>query len=386
MNHKFLILLTLFLLPIANAATTGNISTATVQNSTAVVTGVWGSSYIFYCNSASTCQPGDKCILDYDDNSANFSGTAYKGWCVPSSETRCRHENTFTASGGKLCDGGARSCSSSAWTTTTCSANQTCTNGDCVASSSASSTGSGGGGASSGNATTTTIITTLPKSSEISITSVPDDFGIVQGGSALKNVTVKNIGNISLSSVSLVLSGIDWYAVMPSGTNISKDLSFTFTINFTAPENAEVKEYEVTVTAKNDTISVSRSFKIRVLPSNATVESVIIPLYNEYISNISNLENRLAELKSKGADVTELQNVLNTIKDKLNQANSSLSSQDYFTANVLLNDIKQLVRDFEAKAAEAKTSEFKIDIIYIIVPVAVGIIAVLAYLFWPTKK
>src|SRR3989338_7080364 len=138
MNYKFLIFLMLSLFPIANAVIVGNISSTTTQNSSGIVTGIWGSSYNFYCNANSGCQPGDICIIDYDGNSANFSGTVYTGWCHSSSETRCKHESTYTASGSKLCDGSARSCTSGTWTSTTCNSNQTCSAGECVASSSSS--------------------------------------------------------------------------------------------------------------------------------------------------------------------------------------------------------------------------------------------------------
>ena len=361
------------------AATTGNINFSTANN-TGIVTGVWGSTYNFYCNTNATCTGTDKCILDYDDNSANFSGTVYKGWCAPSSETRCRHESTYTASGSKLCDGAARSCSSGTWTSTTCSANQTCSSGECVASS--SSPGSGGGGSSN-----TTAPPPPPISSGLEIFSLPPDLSIIQGGSVLKEIIVKNTGNITLPAVSLSISGIEWYNVAPSSTNISKGFSSTFTVNFTIPENAEVKEYAVTVEAKNGTALGSKSFKIRVLPSNKTVENTILPLYSNYTELIAQLENNVTELQNKGADVTELKNILNSIKDKLNQANSSLGSQDYFTANVLLNDAKQLISDLQAKMSSTsppKPQEF--NLLLIIIPVIIGVAGVLAYLFWPTKK
>lgn len=359
---------------ISFAATSGSIN-STSTNSTGIVTGMWGSTFNFYCNTNATCEGTDRCILDYDDYSATFSGANYKGWCTSSSETRCRHNDTYYSSGSKLCDSGARSCSNGVWTTTTCTANQTCTSGECVASSS-----SPVGGGSSTSPTTTTP---PPNPSGLDI-SLPSDFNITQGESALKEISVKNTGNITLPAVSLSLGGIDWYNVTPKSASIPKNFSVTFTVNFTAPENAEVKEYSVAVTAQNGSTLASKTFKIRVLPSNKTVESSIIPLYNEYVSNLSNLENRIAELKNKGTDVSELQNILNTIKDKLNQTNSSLSNQDYFAANVFLNDIKQLISDFEAKASAAKPQEF--NILFIIIPVVIGVAAVLAYLFWPTKR
>ena len=385
MNYKFLIFLVLCLLPIADAAVTGNISLTTTQNSTSIVSGAWGSTYNFYCNTDSTCHPDDKCILDYDDNSANFSSVVYKGWCDPKSETRCRHENVFYASGTKRCDGGVRSCSSGVWTSTTCSANKTCSNGECVAESSSSS----GGGTTSPAATTTTTKTTATappaKPSGLTLT-LPPDFNITQGESVIKEISVKNTGELSLPSVVLSISGIDWHSITPEGgVNISVGLSAQFTVNFTIPENAEVKEYTVTVEAKNESAATSSSFKIRILPSNMTVEATIIPLYSEYLMLVEQLENNITDLQNKGTDVAELKNILDSIKDKLSQTNSSLNSQDYFTANVLLNEAKLLISDLQNKLIAPKPGEFKIDLIYIIVPVLIGITAFVAYLFWPTR-
>ncbi len=379
MNSKSLIFLVIFLFPIANAATTGNISQTTTQNSTFIVTGIWGSSYNFYCDNNSSCQPGDKCILDYDSNSANFSGTAYKGWCVSSGESSCRHENTFFASGSKRCDVEARSCSNGVWTSTACASNQTCSSGECVASSSSSS--SSGSSGTPSPTTSQTTATTTQVSLVLKISSVPPDFNITQGSSALKEVTVQNTGNNTASGVSLSISGVDWYTITPSSVNISKSSSSTFTINFVVPIDADVKEYTVTATASNGTETVSSTFKLRVLPSSETVEKVIIPLYDEYLSLLNQLENNITELRSKGADVTDLNNILNSIREKLSQASSSMNDQDYFTANVLLEDAKRLLDDLQVKITNTVPPQF--NILFIIIPAAIGLVAVLAYLFWP---
>lgn len=383
MNYKLLVLLTLFLFPVAYGSTIGNISLSTTQNGTAVVTGVWGSSFNFYCSTGNTCQSGDKCLLDYDSFSATFAGNNYAGWCVSTSETSCIHNGTYTATGGKTCDGGAaRSCSSGNWTTTSCNSNQTCSAGECVTSSSSSSSSSSGSG--SGNSTSSS---TTSNPSGITVSSVPANFDIVQGESVIKDVTVKNSGNITLPAISLAISGIDWYSVTPGNVSLVKNTSTTFSVNFTIPETAEVKEYVVTVTAQNGSLSSSSSFNIRVLPSNKTVESTILPLYDEYKQVIIDLENNITELEGKGADVTELRSMLNSIKEKLSQAGQSIDSQDYFTASTLLNEVKTLIDDFKIQTANTSPpppAEF--NWLFVIVPVALGIIAVIAYLFWPVKE
>ncbi len=367
----------LLLSSLSLAELNGTINT-TSTNSSGIVTGLYGSTYSEYCNTNSTCKSGDKCILDYDGTSSGSS----QGWCVASNDTRCRNDNTYHANAAKICtdsNSKARTCLSGTWNTTTCNSTQTCSSGDCVAS--ASSGGSTGG--SSGGSTTPPPAS---NPSGITITALPNDFNITQGGSILKEITVKNTGNTTLPSVSLAISGIEWHNVTPGSVSISKGLSATFTVNFTIPENAEVKEYTVTATAQNGSALVGKSFKIRVLPSNKTVESSIVPLYNEYLSLISQLETNISDLANKGANVTDLRNILNSIKDKLNQTNSSLSSQDYFAANALLNEVKSLVNDLQAKIITTRPEEFKIDIIYIIIPIIIGVAAVLAYLFWPAKK
>ena len=370
MSYKsvFLFSVFLFLAPVALAETTGNISLGDLA--VPPVTGLAG--YIVqYCNSTADCYDY-YCFIDYDGIS---SGTS-QGWCNSSSVTGCFHDNASYASGYRFCSGNTSiSCSSRSWSSVVCTYG--CVNGTCQSST----TGTDG-------TTTYTSNVTTPGSS-ITIISFPEDFNITQGDSTTKPLTVKNNGEVGLADVMLEISGVDFYSVTPSiVTPLAIGSEAVFTISFDVPENATVKEYTVTVTVNTaGSASDSTSFKVKVLPSQETAESEIIPLYQEYLLAIQELENNITGLKNKGANITAIMELFNELKDKLNQTNSSLEGSDYFRANELLNYIGEHIEELRGMITNASVPG-GFDMILVIVAVVIILAAggVVAYLLLPMKK
>jgi hypothetical protein len=280
-----------------------------------------------------------------------------------------------------------QSCSNGAWSNSTCASGYTCSNGACTSSG---TTGDG----SSGSTTTTNTSTnnTTISTYSLSITASPNNFDITQGESILESLTVENNGEKNLTSVSLSISGINgaWYTITPSTVSLNIHESKTFTINFTIPINASVNSYSIiaSVTSEHSDASDSATFTIRVLPSSETVQNIILPLYEDYISQLSDLENQIKSLKESGKNTTDLENILKSIKEKLNQTNSSLTSQDYFAASRFLDDVKALIDELTASIQEiGGTTTDAGSIIFIIVVVVIIIaVAVIAYIFIPRGK
>ncbi|MEM7819462.1 MAG: hypothetical protein QXD48_01395 [Candidatus Aenigmatarchaeota archaeon] len=375
MKRVSLILLFIFLLSdIVFSEVVGSIS-INILNSPPI-TGLYGYT-VQYCNTPTDCM-GYTCFLDYD----GVSFGSWKGWCNVSS-MNCYHDGIVYLSGSTICDSPTsyRTCSNSVWSSTiSCGANQTCSGGNCL-----TTTTTDGGGSSTSNDTITLV-------SSIRIISSIEDFEIIQNQSVIKSVTVKNDGNTTLYNITLSLSGIDssWFRIIPTKYDYSTKNSINnFIINFSIPSNAEVRQYTVTidVTTSNTSVKDSKTFIIKVIPSNVTVEIVLLPQYNEYLLVIAELENNITYLENIGINVADLKSLLNDIKNKFDQINQSMKNKDYYTAKLYLDDVKNMIDNLSAKISEA-SSEKKVEMdifVIILIVIIIVIIIFLLYILWPTK-
>jgi len=342
------------------------------------VTGLWGKTAPTYCNTTSDCN-GYFCYTDYDDSSDGVN----KGWCLPYGYTSCAHSSDTTPSwtlhGSASCVNTTtyRTCSSGVWSSLSwCPSGQTCSDGVC---STPSSTGTGTGtGTSSQNPS-------------ITISRVPEDFNITQNQSATKIVEVKNNGQKNLTSISLKITGIDEiYSISPSSySSLSIGESKNFTVSFSIPENFTIKAYTIKLnaTTSNSSVYATASFIMRVLPSNVTVATIIIPSISQYYFNFTNMKNDIINLQNQGVNVTELLSLLNSIEKKLNETNASIQIGDYFTAYTLLSDINNMMTELNVKISNAKgqlptPNWFYPAIIVVVIVVAI----ILAYLLIPKKE
>src|SRR3989344_1697960 len=390
MNYRYFAALLIFALfsGIAFSEYTGNITLNSTINMT-IVTGFFGYT-VQYCNATADCiDTGNyKCFVDYDSLSSNN----YQGWCNSTAIANCYNNGTaYNTSYVCMTSTARRSCSSSGvWGSTadSCAANYTCSAGTCSAPSTSTSSTS-----SSSSTTSNTTSNATVQISYIQITTYPQDFNITENETAEKTVTVKNNGNLTLYSVSLSLSGIDaaWFNISPASVNnITKNISKIFTINFKIPENITIKTYDITVTAKtNSTAEASASFKIKVMPSNKTIETKLKPQYTDFLAKINELENNISVLEAKGINITEMKNLLNSIKEKLNQTNKLISSSDFYAASQALSEAGNLIENLKSKIQNPPTQKpstgFDFTII-IIVGVIAGIAVVVFYLFWPSEE
>jgi len=387
MKRIYLTLLFIFLLSgITFSAVTGNINiTGTPSNITAV-TGIYGYT-IQFCNITADCWDSTNyfCFLDFD----TISSIPWQGWCNASSITSCYANGIAYASSttAKVCDSTTsyRLCSSGNWSSSTsCGINQTCSAGNCSTVSSSSSTSS--------SSSSTTANASAYSSIKINVSIA--DFEIIQNNSASKSVSVKNSGNATQYNMTISLSGINssWFSISPAKYNITyKNNIYNFTVSFSIPYNAEVKAYTVTITAATVNASVrdTKTFSLKVLPSNETTENEIKPKYSEYTLSLEALKTNITGLEAKGKNVSALRQLYGDIEAKLNQTNTSLSSKAYYNASVLLSEISALIGNLKNEIDKAGQAElpFNIDIVLVvIVIVIVAVILFLAYLFWPAKE
>jgi len=391
MNYRFVIYFISISIILSSsiifAETTGQINLTSLGGNASAITGVYGYT-VDFCN-ANTSQCFDyKCFVDFDGTSSG----SYSGWCNQSAITNCYHNGIAHATGIYYCRTNTtyHLCTSGSWGSQTscssgsCTVDSTSTSNPCSVASSSSSSSSGG---ASSTATTTTLLNTA----SIKISQNIDDFSIEQEKSIDKSFTVTNDGKFKLSDITPILSGIDssWYSLSPSKTSsLNSNSSSTFNINFNISSFAEIKEYTVTidVTTNDTNAKTSASFKMKVLPSQETIEKEIIPRYNLLVLASDDFENVISTLDKAGKNTTELSKILSAIKSRLEEVNASLESKDYFTATNLMDSVQDLMEEFRNELGKSNESS-QSNIFFLIGIFAIVLVSSsILYLFWPYRS
>jgi hypothetical protein len=380
----------LFIQP-AFAEMTGNLSSSTgVPVNITIVTGLFGYT-VSNCSSNASCF-GYTCFLDFDSGTDSGTWNTTWGLCNATSVRSCIHDNrdsifTRVADSSYYCATNTtyRTCSGGSWSAaTSCSSGQTCTvdaistSVPCAAPSTSSTSSSAGAPA----AATVTL----------SIINMPTEVSIVQGSAGNVTVDVRNNGNSLTNNITLSVSGIAWATITPSiYSTLVAGNSKPFNIAISVPSNAEIKTYTVTLAAASTNATATANFVLKVLPSPSTSID-INQTYLNYISILSELNANLTALEGQGAtksDVDAIKKILASAQTKITQANRSITSNDYFTANSLLADAASLFDEARNKIRAIgfgePTTPTDMTLIYIIVGVVIAIVAFIIYLFWPTK-
>ncbi|MFA4820120.1 MAG: hypothetical protein WC613_04140, partial [Candidatus Aenigmatarchaeota archaeon] len=346
-------------------------------------TGLFGYT-VNLCNTTANCY-GMACFTDYDGTGT--AGSA--GWCNMST-TSCYHDNGAYATTTSICYTNTTyyTCSSGNWSSlSTCSSGQTCASvgsaGSCATPSTTTSSTSG----SSYNLTQLAA----QRVGSIIFTSRPIDFSMIQGNSETKYALIKNNGNVTLYNLTLSVSGLSWYSVDPAKIDRSiVNNETTFMIVFSAPADAEIKTYPVTISVSSNNASASAVFNINLNPSNTTIQEKIFPDYANYMSMLEDIETTMKDKESQGANIQEMQALLLNAKSKLTQANRSIESKDYASATNFLADAKGLLDEAALKintiTVPLPQQQTKIDIMLIVIIASIAVIVgVFVYLLLPPK-
>jgi len=394
MDYRIPILVTISLILVSStilfAESAGVLNLTTKDES--ITTGIFGFT-VGLCNSKVDC--GNYiCFDDFDGTSTSPNS----GWCNQSVVTNCVHNSRSYATGTYYCRTNTtyHLCTTGAWgSQTSCSGSDTCTvdstdtSSPCAGTVTTTTLASGGGGGGSSGSTSTT--TTLSNTPSINISGIIADFSVEQGKSIGKTLKVKNDGKFSLGNIVLSVAGIDstWFSVSPASiATLDTDKESTFTVDLTIPAAAEVKEYAATaeVTTNESSAKDSVTFKMKVLPSGATVQEDILPKYNSYIIILEEFNNTIIDLITSRKNVTELEKIYAAMNTRLLEINTSLEGGDYFQADQLLGDVESLVQQFRDELAIAQLQPAD-NLLFILGILAITIISsAILYLFWPYRK
>ncbi len=356
-------------------------------NATQLEQGIYGTDISArYCTTNADCGTDYICFQEHDGVS---SGTN-TGSCYPKWETFCVNNATFTANGGTVCRNSTTvlTCSSGTWGASSCATLHSCkaATNTCTADAAGGCTSNCGGGTGNGASNDTAT-------SSLSITTYPSDFDIVQNTTASKVFVVENDGETNLSSLSLSIAGVDALVltVTPSGfESIRISETKTFAVDFAAPESAAIGVYTVTATASASAVTDSVSFTVSILPSNETIENIILPGYQNYSSIIPGMESLINSLAAQGKNTTEVQELFNQFKAKVTEAGEKIQSSDFLAATQLLNEAGQILESIKAKIEELGAEGIGIDFgpytYIIVVVIVVAAIGIVVYKFMPRKS
>ncbi|MCD6215960.1 MAG: PGF-pre-PGF domain-containing protein [Candidatus Aenigmarchaeota archaeon] len=212
----------------------------------------------------------------------------------------------------------------------------------------------------------------------ISILTTLGTTEIIQGDSKVIEIKVKNNYNQILEHVSLTLSGIgDWYKITPEEVEeLAVGSTATFTINFSIPFNATVKDYEFTAKAASLTKEATKTYKLRVTPNEAT-QAVIKERYTNLTKKVSELEQLITAAQRQNKNTTRVETLLVALKTKLSEIKTNIDENNYFTASQLLDSGEASAKTLEAEISSLKpktggVSWSTIAIILVIIILAVA--------------
>jgi len=251
-------------------------------------------------------------------------------------------------------------------------------------SSSATTTTTSSSSASSSSSSTSATVANY-----LDITSYPSLIIVTQGKTNSTLVRVKNTNSTYTQLIKLTIDGIDssWFSVSPSTSQSTAALAtVNFTVTFSPPADATIKDYTPSFKAISEYANLSKTFTLKVLPTEATKTQINVSL-DQFKANVTKLEADLNASKLLGLNVSAAQIKLNQLKAKIDEAQAFINSGDYNSAYALFDTIKSLMNDVRTEIDNAKkTSLFGSDIIkYILIGGGVAAAVVLAYLFWPSK-
>jgi uncharacterized cupredoxin-like copper-binding protein len=159
--------------------------------------------------------------------------------------------------------------------------------------------------------------------------------------------------------------------------------SKNYTVEFTIPTEAEIKDYTGKFKATSEKASIGKDFTLRVLPSEEKKKEInsTIAAFSE---NATKVGDEIEELRKRGYNVTIVQDKFSKLLQLLSQAKTAIQNNDFFTAYQLIDDIKEALESTvkaieDVKKVQKPPARFK----WILIALTSLAVGVLVYLFWP---
>ncbi|MDI6798663.1 MAG: hypothetical protein QMD12_01535 [Candidatus Aenigmarchaeota archaeon] len=223
----------------------------------------------------------------------------------------------------------------------------------------------------------------------LAFTKADSFISVQQNSSNSTTVEVKNTGNITQNITFSILNiSSTWYTINSTSVILAVNKTAGFLVTFSVG-NEEIKDYSGIYKAESPNKTITSSFTLRVLPSEAS-KAYTNSTLAAYRQNMNDLSTRINQLKAQGYNVDLAEAKLSELRVTIEQAENYIAQGDYFSAYQLLSSIKSLLEQTKEELSKAQKEEKAAEQIssYITYAlIAAGIVGaiILAYLFWPTK-
>ena len=223
---------------------------------------------------------------------------------------------------------------------------------------------------------------------------------VEQNSSNSTIVIVKNTGN-KTQTFNFSVEGInsDWYTINSTFARLLKNKLAAFLVNFSVGLE-EIDDYSGKFKINSSEKTETFNFTLRILPGDAN-KTYINNSLKEYEENMTQLFEKLNQLKAQNLTTDIAEAKLNNLKSKIEEAKNSTAKGDYFHAYQLLSIIKTLIEEAQSEISKleqiteetttegGETGGFQLpQVDWLTVGLIIGGIGgalALAYLFWPTK-
>ncbi|MCX6821069.1 MAG: hypothetical protein NT016_03910 [Candidatus Aenigmarchaeota archaeon] len=241
----------------------------------------------------------------------------------------------------------------------------------------------------------TTMMYVLGYAADVSFVKAPAIMIAPKGVSNATIVVVKNAGNAS-QPISLSIENITagWYSINATSTTVTPGGTTAFLVNFTVPVTAEPKDYAGVYRAAAANRNTTSGFVLRVTPSESDTAAIDATV-SDYRASIDTLLRGVAELKEDTGitNQTESEQKALDAQDKLAQVDDYVAAGDYHNAQLLLDQVKQLIADAQTAldaerqvpAAQAEQANENNLIVWGVGAGVAIVVLVLAFLLWPGK-
>ncbi|MFH8080780.1 MAG: NEW3 domain-containing protein [Candidatus Aenigmatarchaeota archaeon] len=195
------------------------------------------------------------------------------------------------------------------------------------------------------------------KVSKISIIDYPTEIGIESGWARYPTIKVKNTGNVILSDIKILITGIPktWYVIDPENvTNLKPNEVAIFSLRITIPYNERTKEYPFKIIALSNETSDEKTGILFVFSSREELLKYEIEKVKKEYDDVL---NKTEQAKKDGKDVSPVLLLLNEAKKNIDDAQSLMERKDYDNALekiIAASNLINRAREMFPKLSKAK--------------------------------
>ena len=194
-------------------------------------------------------------------------------------------------------------------------------------------------------------------------------------------VSIKNNGDLDLSSVKLNVSGCSC-KVTPTILQIPKGSVRKFLVYV---NETKFGKKSVTLTAYNGSLTITKSITLTVEPNNESMDEINKTLQNVSME-VAELMNVIQKKKKSGYDVKFAEINVENLEKNINTTKELIEKGDYISAYNLLSDMKSSIqRTKNIINAAQRTKSSHGWVWFVVIFILVGVVMTGVYIFWPQE-